>query len=163
MWKYLFNTKKLAYVKGDKPKVECILCGIVNNDPKVKNLELWRDDTFIITVNLYPYNAGHIMIFPHRHIDNIKSLTDEEALKWHKLLKKSIEILEEEFTPSGFNIGFNMGKGSGESITHIHQHIVPRYGNEPGFIDVISGTRLLVSDPEEVLNTLKKRFSEISI
>ena len=156
---YLFNTEKIKYVKGDKPAVECILCAIRDNDPLVKKLIIHSTEKFIIAVNLFPFNPGHLMIFPKRHICRINELTETEALELHKLSAKTITILDEEFKPSGYNIGYNIGEGSGASIAHLHQHIVPRYTNEVGFLDVLSGARVIVSDPVDTMERLKIKFS----
>ena len=155
---YLFNTKKMEYVSGKKPQVDCILCAVRDKNKEVDSLELYRDDFSIITVNLYPFSPGHLMIFPLRHIEDIVELTPEEAAASHSLLVKTLKLLREEFNPSGFNIGWNLGHGSGASISHIHQHIVPRFNNELGFLDVIGGARVFVVDPVEVMDRLKKKF-----
>lgn len=157
---YLFNTEKIKYVKGPKPDVQCILCAIRDNDPRVKNLTLYSSRFFIIAVNLYPFNPGHVMIFPVRHISRIEEMTDAEAAEMHRLLTLTLRILDEEFSPSGYNVGYNLGDGSGASIPHLHQHVVPRYSNETGFLDVLAGTRVIVSDPVDVMNRLAQRFSE---
>lgn len=155
---YLFNTEKIKYVRGEKPRVDCILCAIIAEDPAVTGLTVYRDEKFMVAMNLYPFNPGHLMIFPLRHITEIGGLTDEEASGMHRLLVKSVKILDEEFAPSGYNIGYNLGDGSGASIAHIHQHVVPRYSNEVGFLDVLSGTRVMVSDPRTVMLKLRERF-----
>jgi len=157
---YLFNTNKIDYVRGDKPDVECILCAIRDRSEKITCLEVYRTEHFIISVNLYPFNPGHLMIFPSRHVEVLEELTDDEALEMHKLLARAISILDSEFNPSGYNIGCNLGRGSGASIGHIHQHIIPRYENEVGFIDVIAGARVVVVDPVVVMERLRKRFKE---
>lgn len=156
--KYLFNIDKIKYITGDKPDVECILCAINDKNPDVKSLELFRTEHFIGTVNLYPFNIGHLMIFPKRHCTDISELTDEEGLDLHRMTVKSVKILKKEFNPAGFNIGYNMGDGSGGSIKHLHLHIVPRYINEIGFIDVLAGDRIIVQDPVVVMEKLKKHF-----
>lgn len=158
---YLFNTEKIKYVKGDKPDVKCILCAIRDNNPLVKNLTVHETENIIIAVNLFPFNPGHLMIFPRRHVSLINEITEDEALEMHSMLVKTIGILDEEFSPSGYNVGYNLGEGSGASITHIHQHVVPRYSNEVGFLDVLSGARVIVSDPVEIMNRLKARFSNL--
>ncbi len=159
---YLFNTEKIKYVKGGKPPVECILCAIRDKNPLVQDLTVYSNDSFIVALNLYPFNPGHLMIFPSRHVDSILDLTESEAIEMHKLLKLSIEIMDIEFSPHGYNVGYNLGNGSGASIPHIHQHVVPRYNNEVGFLDVLSGTRVIVSDPAEVMEVLKQRFSSMA-
>jgi len=159
MRKYLFNVEKIKYILGGKPSVECILCAIGDHNPDVCSLELMRTDLSIVTVNLYPFNPGHLMVFPVRHCEDLSLLTHEEAADIHDLTAKSITILREEFSPSAFNIGYNMGRTGGGSITHLHEHIVPRYENEVGFIDVLAGDRIAVVDPADVMERLKKRFS----
>jgi len=156
---YLFNTEKLNYVKGDKPDVECILCAIRDRSQKIESLEVFRNDLVMVSANLYPFNPGHLMIFPLRHIQHITELTSAEAAAMHELLARACHILDEEFAPSGYNIGYNIGEGSGASIPHLHQHIVPRYLNEVGFLDVLGGARIVVSDPAEAMTCLKKRFN----
>ncbi|MCP4135376.1 MAG: HIT domain-containing protein [bacterium] len=157
---YLFNTEKLKYVKGKKPDVECILCALRDGHPDVENLEVFRTENFIISVNLYPFNPGHLMIFPREHLLSPEQFSPEQALEMHTLFSRTLTILKKEFNPSGFNAGYNIGTGSGASIEHIHQHIVPRYENEVGFLDVLGGTRIVVTDPVEVMERLRKRFVE---
>jgi ATP adenylyltransferase len=155
---HLFNTEKLAYVKGDKPAVACILCAIRDRDPALINLEVARRDGFIVSVNLYPFNPGHVMIFPERHVQNLADLTEAEALALHRLSVNTLAALEEEYHPAGYNAGYNLGSHSGASIPHIHFQIVPRYANEVGFLDVLAGTRLAVTDPVEVRDRLRERL-----
>jgi ATP adenylyltransferase len=159
---YLFNTEKIKYVKGGKPPVDCILCAIRDKNPLVKDLTVYGNDSFIVALNLYPFNPGHLMIFPSRHTESVTELTEAEVLGMHKLLKLSIEIMDIEFSPHGYNVGYNLGNGSGASIPHIHQHVVPRYNNEVGFLDVLSGTRVIVSDPAEIMEMLKQRFAAMA-
>jgi ATP adenylyltransferase len=156
---YLFNSDKIHYVKGKKPDVSCILCAIRDRHPDVECLEVADTENFIISLNLYPFNPAHCMIFPRRHIADPSELADDEALEMHRLLKKTLRVLVEEFGPSGFNIGYNLGRGSGASIGHLHLHIVPRYENEVGFLDVLAGARVIVLDPREAMERMKKRFS----
>ena len=160
MSKYLYNFEKIKYIKGDKPEVDCILCAIRDRSGDVQSLEVFRTELCMVTVNKYPFNPGHIMIFPLRHIADVREFTDEEALEMHRLLVKSITILNDELTPAGYNIGYNLGDGSGASIDHVHQQVIPRYGNEINFIDVLSGTRVVVVDPVELMERLKKKFAE---
>ena len=155
---YLFNTEKIKYVGKKSDKHTCILCAIRDKAEDVVNLEVYRTNRFIVSINLYPFNPGHCMIFPLRHCENIHELDKEDIVALHELTIKAIDIIKEEFNPSGFNVGFNIGLWSGASISHIHLHIVPRFPNELGFLDVISHTRVMVVDPLVVCANLKKRF-----
>lgn len=157
---HLFNTEKLKYVKGGKPSVACILCAIRDRDPAVVSLEVARRNGFIVSVNLYPFNPGHLMIFPERHVETLAGLTDDEALALHHLTVDVLAALGEEYRPAGFNAGYNLGSQSGASLAHLHLHVVPRYANEVGFLDVLAGTRLTVLDPVEVRDRLKKRLGK---
>lgn len=160
MKKNLFVPSKGEYVKGKRPAVECILCSIMQNDPEVINLEIVRSKNFIIAVNLYPYNPGHLMIFPNRHIEEIEKLSFPEVKELHKLTIISLKILRNLYNPHGFNIGYNLGKGSGASIKHLHLHIVPRYENELSFIDVLSGSKIFVEEPKDTVQKLKREYKK---
>lgn len=157
---YLFNFEKQKYVKGDKPRVGCILCAIRDRDPRVAVLDVHRSERMILSLNLYPFNPGHLMMFPARHVASYGELTDDEALDIHRLTARAISVLKEEFNPTGFNIGYNLGENSGASIPHVHLHIVPRYGNEVGFLDVLAGARVWVADPQESLRRLRDLFAK---
>ena len=139
---------KLAYVRGKKPEVDCILCALRDSDKRVPDLVLLRHELMIVTLNLYPYNPGHLMIFPRRHLTDIRQFTEEEVLVMHRLQERSMHALEALYNPRGFNIGFNVGQASGASIEHIHCHVIPRHRNEIGLVEMISqGSRVLVEDP----------------
>ncbi|MHA1728293.1 MAG: HIT family protein [Promethearchaeota archaeon] len=153
---HLRAQNKLDYVKGEKkPNVECILCSIVKNSPKVKSLKIYQDKISAVSLNLYPYNPGHLMIFPIRHITDFRKLSENEILHIFNLIKKSQDMLSEVYNPVGFNIGLNIGNYSGASIQHLHFHIVPRYENELGYIDIIGKTRIVVEGVSQVFEKLK--------
>jgi ATP adenylyltransferase len=156
----LFVPSKLKYVKGDRPNVACILCAVANKDPQVSSLDVFRTENFIVSANLFPYNPGHLMIFPIKHIETIESISNEEALELHNLQIKSLKILRRTYNTQSFNVGYNIGISSGASIDHLHLHIVPRYPREVGFIDVIGGTRILVEDPNDTVKNLREEFQK---
>lgn len=156
----LFIPGKLPYVKGDRPAVDCILCGIVQQDERVVSLEIFRSDHFMVTANLFPYNPGHLMVFPLRHLADPAELTEHEVLELHRLQVKSMRVLHQLYGPRGFNWGCNIGETSGASIKHhLHLHLVPRYPGELGFIDIIGGARVIVEEPNETVRRLKEAFA----
>lgn len=160
----LFIPSKKGYVKGEnRPKVDCILCEVCRNNPEVENLIIWKNDIVAASVNLYPYTSGHIFLFPVRHITEPGQLNDEEVMQMHRLQVYSIEVLKKLYKPGGFNIGYNVGYSSGASIEHLHQHIVPRYPRELGFVDIISGTKLFIEDPKDSVKNLLKAFKDFKI
>lgn len=158
---YLFNTEKFRYVRGDKPAVECILCAIRDHHPDVESLTVHETDYSVITLNLYPYNPGHLMIFPRRHVTALGDLSDAEALDIHHLSVRAVRVLDAVYAPHGYNAGYNIGQPAGGSIPHLHLHIVPRYANEAGFIDVLSGERIFIEDPRITLEKLVEAFSRL--
>ncbi|MDX1960072.1 MAG: HIT domain-containing protein [Leptospiraceae bacterium] len=158
--KNLFSINKIKYAKGDRPNVECILCGVHKKNPIVENLVISETELSLVSVNLYPYNPGHLIIFPKRHILDFSEITGEEILDIHKLTIKAIKILTNTWRVQGFNIGYNIGKNSGGSIPHIHEHIVPRFPNEVGFLDVFANTRIVIYDPYEMKKELTRLWDE---
>jgi ATP adenylyltransferase len=162
--KQLFIPNKRDYITGKKrPEVDCIICSIINQEPEVTNLLVWKNDVIAICANLYPYNAGHLLIFPTRHIEDPRQLNENEILQMNKLLHHAMDVLEKIYEPSGFNIGFNVGEASGASIPHLHQHIVPRYARELGFVDITAGAKIIIEDPNHTLEKLRNEFSGYSI
>lgn len=154
----LIAHNKLNYAQGQRPKVPCILCAVRDDHPDVHKLEVYRDELFLISVNLYPYNSGHLMIVPLRHVEWPGEFTSEEVLRNHELQQKSIQVLKQLYHPQGFNLGYNLGKAGGGSIPHLHLHIVPRYFNEVGFMSTVSNTQILVETPEEMHRRVRSGF-----
>ncbi|NLM17371.1 MAG: HIT domain-containing protein [Candidatus Riflebacteria bacterium] len=162
--KQLFIPNKRDYIKGDKrPDVECIICSILDEDPEVTNLLIWKNDQLGISVNLYPYNAGHVMIFPTRHVTDVRELTEEEMLNIERLTAKTMDILDKQYQPAGYNIGYNIGYASGASVKHLHKHIVPRYIRELGFMDVIGGSKIIIEDPKVTVKNLTEAFKNVKL
>lgn len=157
----LFVQDKLAYIHGKRPDVDCILCAVRDKDKKVEDLMVYEEIHFIITLNLYPYSPGHLLIFPKRHILDLREFEEKEVLELHKLTVMSLKILDHIYRPCGYNLGYNMGRVAGASVEHLHLHIVPRYRDEIGFLDVINGTRVIVEDPKKTRERLINTFKEI--
>ncbi|HUU28752.1 MAG TPA: HIT domain-containing protein [archaeon] len=154
---------KLSYVRGKKPDVECILCAVRDSDKRVPRLVVSRTELMIVSLNLFPYNPGHLIIFPLRHLNDIRELNHDEALELFSLQKQCMSALEAVYRPTGFNIGFNIGSSSGASIEHLHCHVIPRYRNEIGFVEMVSsGSRILVEDPRETLKKIRHSFAELN-
>ncbi|MCX7919703.1 MAG: HIT domain-containing protein [bacterium] len=156
--KHLFVPGKRKYIHERKRLQGCILCGILNNAPDVVNLTIYKSKLFSVSLNLYPYNPGHVMLFPNRHIVDPRELTIKEVNELYKIQNLTMDVLEEIYNPRGFTIGFNVREASGASIEHLHLHIVPRYYNELGFLDIIGGSKIIVEDPNETKQKLTDAF-----
>jgi ATP adenylyltransferase len=132
----------------------CFLCEKPKEDNDEPNLILLRGKSNFIILNSFPYNPGHLMIVPYRHIGHLDGLTDEEAKEHFDLVKRSLRLLTEVIKPTGFNIGMNLGKVAGAGVDdHVHTHIVPRWQGDTNFMPVISDTKVL---PEALVATYKK-------
>ena len=153
--------EKLDYVrKNDRPNVECILCSVRDNDKNVRNLKIYQDEIAFTCLNLYPYNPGHLLIVPHRHIRSFRELNKKEAIHITRLIQGVQILMEEVLNSTGFNIGINEGPNSGASIDHLHYHLVPRYSNELGFIDITAGTRVVIEGLDSIMKRLKEKISD---
>ncbi|MBN1523802.1 MAG: HIT domain-containing protein [Spirochaetales bacterium] len=150
---YFYNFEKLDYIRGKRPE-GCILCRIIADDPEVVNLTVFRDERFAVSLNLYPFNPGHLLIFPVRHMIDMREYTPEEETHLTRLCRYILSILDVSHSPEGYNIGYNMGLVSGASIEHLHMHIIPRYQREVGMADLIAGKRVLVEEPSKTIEKL---------
>ena len=158
--KHNIVANKLDYARGKRPAVDCILCAVTANDPKVDNLVVYRHRGWYVTLNLYPYNPGHLMVVPRAHHTDIRQLNEAEVLELHHLQNLCLRVLDETYRPGGYNIGYNIGPTSGASIHHLHLQIVPRYRNEVGFFDILSDSRVIVEEPQVTRERLLKKFEQ---
>jgi ATP adenylyltransferase len=135
-------------------KGDCFLCEKAKENNDEPNLILWRGKSSFIILNSFPYNPGHLMVVPYRHIGHLDGLTDEEAKEHFDLVKLSLRLLTEVIKPAGFNVGMNLGKVAGAGVDgHIHTHIVPRWQGDTNFMPVVSNTKVL---SEALAATYKK-------
>lgn len=144
--KYILSAKR-------KEKKGCFICDIVKSEVDEKNLVLKRGDRVIVIMNRFPYNPGHIMVCPKRHVKFPYELTDEEKLEIMNTISEMIKLLEEVLSQEGFNIGVNIGRAAGAGEEHLHFHIVPRWNGDTNFMPLFSETKVI---PESLSDTYKK-------
>jgi len=159
---YFFNFDKMKYVRGPRPS-GCILCLIRDKSTEVIDLTVYSDELFTVSVNLYPYNPGHVMIFPNRHLVDVRDLTPAEDDRLSALTRGFLNVLESTHSPAGFNIGYNMGSSAGASIDHLHLHVIPRYPKEVGIADLIAGKRVLIEDPRVTQSRLTDAVERLGL
>ena len=151
--KQIWAPWRIEYIQMEKPK-GCILCDKPKQKDDTANYILYREEKNFVILNSYPYNPGHLMIAPYRHVANLDELTDEEQHEHFEMVNQSVKLLREVFNPAGFNIGMNLGKIAGAGIDdHIHTHIVPRWQGDTNFMPVIADLRVM---PEALAETYKK-------
>ncbi|MDD5095310.1 MAG: HIT domain-containing protein [Dehalococcoidia bacterium] len=150
---YIWAPWRINYILSEKEN-GCILCQKPKQDRDKENLLLYRGKHNLIMLNLYPYNPGHLMVTPYRHIQSLEAMGDEEMLEHFRLVSRCVNVLKETMHPDGFNMGINLGKVAGAGIDdHIHTHIVPRWNGDTNFLPVISDTRAV---PEALAATYDK-------
>ena len=157
---HLIAAGKLNYAKGKRPNVDCIMCAVRDDNPEVTSLKIYSEETLFICLNLYPYNPGHLMVIPTRHIEKFQDLTENERNRLFEVVMNCQDMLQELFNPTGFNVGYNQGEYSGASVKHIHIHVVPRYESELGFIDIVGKTKIILETVNEVRDKIIPKISQ---
>jgi len=140
----------------------CFICRRVDKyEDDDKNFVLWRTDNSIVILNLFPYNNGHLLIAPLRHIAELEQATETELLEMLKLVRESQKALRAVIKPQGFNIGINIGRVAGAGLPgHLHFHLVPRWEGDTNFINVCSDTDVISQSLTELLEQLRKVSKE---
>ncbi|MGH3753303.1 MAG: HIT family protein [Pseudonocardiaceae bacterium] len=145
----LWTPHRMAYIKGEgKPGPDvgaggCPFCRIITMDD-AEGLVIARGGTVYAVLNLYPYNPGHLMVVPYRHVADYPDLTAEETTELATFTQRAMLTARRAAAPHGFNIGMNQGAVGGAGIAeHLHQHVVPRWGGDTNFMPIIGQTRVL--------------------
>ena len=148
--------------KTSKEAAGCVFC-LEAEDPSRESLILCRGTLAYVVLNLYPYNNGHILIVPYRHVQSLAALTKEEMTEIALLLQRAERALIEGYPPEGINIGVNLGKTAGAGIAaHVHVHVVPRWEGDTSFMTSISETRIIPESLESAANRLRPIFARLS-
>lgn len=139
----------------------CPFCVLPEQDDDRSNLIVAKSESTFVLLNNYPYNPGHAMVIPKRHLGNYEELTEAELLDHARLKQVTIQALKAGLGPQGFNTGMNLGEGAGGSIgDHVHTHIVPRWTGDTNFMPVISETSVIVEAVTETYDRLHEGFAD---
>ncbi|HEY8373525.1 MAG TPA: HIT domain-containing protein [Pseudonocardiaceae bacterium] len=144
----LWTPHRMAYIRGEnKPSdgqsTGCPFCRVIDLDD-TDGLIIARGRLVYAVLNLYPYNPGHLMLLPYRHVADYTDLTPEETVELAEFTQRAMRALRLASEPHGFNIGMNQGAVAGAGIAaHLHQHVVPRWGGDANFMPVIGQTKVL--------------------
>jgi ATP adenylyltransferase len=157
----LWTPWRMAYIKQDSKKLGCIFCEKVKAGDDRKEHILWRGKLAYITLNLYPYNNGHLMVVPYQHSPSLESLPPETICEIGELINFSLRLLRGALSPDGFNIGINIGKFAGAGVEeHVHVHVVPRWSGDTNFMTVSAETRVIPDWIDDTYDTLKRFMEE---
>ena len=149
---------RIKYIEMEKPQ-GCIFCDKPKEDNDAANYIIYRGDKNFVILNAYPYNPGHLLVVPYRHIASMEELNDEELKEHFKIVQQSPGILRQVFKPEGLNIGINQGRVAGAGIEdHFHTHIVPRWNGDTHFMPVLADVKVLPEALADTYNKLKGKF-----
>ncbi|HDN85819.1 MAG: HIT family hydrolase [Candidatus Omnitrophota bacterium] len=153
---------RIRYIQKDlKKKKGCIFCRAYRSKKDKDNFLILRTPHVLAILNIFPYNNGHLMVAPKRHIGDLEKLSVEESLELVKVVKSMISILKKVLKPDGFNIGMNIGKSAGAGIEkHLHIHIVPRWIGDTNFMPVCSNSKVISQSLNELYFKLKRCLQE---
>jgi ATP adenylyltransferase len=150
---------RAEFVLSKKEK-GCILCNRFKMPDTVENLIVYRGTDCFVILNKFPYNSGHTMIVPNRHIANLEEMTETEAGEFFALTRRAIVAIKSTLDPHSLNIGMNLGEVSGAGIPeHLHMHVVPRWNGDTNFMPVIGKTNVVSVPLEPIYELLKKEFA----
>lgn len=153
---------RIEYILGPKPDA-CVFCLSSSTQEDEERLVLCRGQQCFVIMNKFPYNNGHLMVTPYRHVSTLTELTSEESHEVMDYVQHCSHILQEAFQPDGINIGLNIGEAAGAGIEeHLHFHLVPRWNGDHSFMAVFGETMVIPEHLRSVYTRLKPYFDSLS-
>lgn len=162
----LWSPWRSNYIESFKEKKienSCVFCSAKEEDIEEDNcLIVYKRKKCFVMLNLYPYNSGHLMVIPYRHLSDMNDLTVEEIAEIMDTVKMSMNCLSTIMKPQGFNFGANLGKAAGAGIDeHIHFHVVPRWNGDTNFMPALGQVKVISQDLLRTKNDLIKAFNQL--
>jgi ATP adenylyltransferase len=159
---HLWSPWRLAYITGEANSGGCVFCSALT-DPDAARLVIHRGVTCYVILNLFPYNNGHLMVVPNRHVASLHATTAEERNELMELTRHAEMALNEAYTPQGINMGINLGRPAGAGVLdHLHIHAVPRWNGDTNFMTVFGETRVLPETLPETRQRLQPIFERLA-
>jgi len=155
----LFKPERLKYVRKQIATKGCVFCEALALGVTRESLVLYADDTVMVIMNKYPYNTGHVLVLPRRHVGDLTQITAEENARVFAMVQNCVGILGEVYKPAGFNVGINLGGSAGAGIPeHLHVHVIPRWNGDTNFFPLIAQTKVVVETLEQTYDRLIPYF-----
>ena len=137
----------------------CVLCRALEQAAAPDSLVVHVAPLSFVVMNLFPYNSGHVMVAPRRHVGRLADATAEELAEVMELARRLETVMAEVYRPDGLNVGMNLGRAAGAGVPdHIHLHVVPRWNGDTNYMTVAGGTRVIPEDPVEAAGKLRAAF-----
>jgi ATP adenylyltransferase len=159
----LWSPWRLAYVTGADRSADqgCVFCDAQRSP--VSELVVFRGAQCFVILNLYPYNSGHLMIVPNRHLPSLATATAQELTELMDLTRQAEIAVTEVYQPHGINMGINLGKAAGAGVLdHLHVHVVPRWNGDTNFMTSVGGTRVLPESLTDSVMRLRPVFARLT-
>lgn len=159
---HLYTPWRMAYIRGEKKPVEgCVFCTLAADFDNESQI-VARSEHVYVTLNLYPYNNGHLMVVPYEHVQSLEQMPPNALTDLMIMVNRSMGTLRKLYNPAGFNIGANIGWAAGAGIAeHFHFHVVPRWNGDANFMTVIGDTRVIPDTLENTYRELKAAWEEL--
>ncbi len=147
---YLWSPKREEYEDIEIPDdIDCIFCAQSEDDDRVTKLQVFEDDFLMVILNIFPYNTGHLMVVPRKHVNSLTELSDQERDRLFAMVARVEKLQREVVEPEGIDIGLNIGEAAGESIDHLHVQLVPIYEKDRGFMETSLNTKVMKKSLED--------------
>jgi len=162
--KQLWAPWRMAYIAGEAQKKTkgCIFCLKPKQRRDESNLIVFRGKKAFVVMNIFPYNNGHLMIAPYRHIGELGKLSDAEMLEMMQLAQRCQRAMDGLMRPDGYNLGFNLGRTAGAGIAdHVHLHLVPRWNGDTNFMPVLADTKVVSEALEQTYRKLRAALRKV--
>ncbi len=152
-WDRLWTPHRIAYIRGESRPADTAegpQCPFCRTDDSQDSLVVARGEHTYVVMNLFPYNPGHVLICPYRHVADFTDLTEQETAELSWFQARMMRAIRAASNPHGFNIGLNQGSAAGAGISgHLHQHLIPRWRGDSNFMTTVGGARTMVMLLEE--------------
>jgi ATP adenylyltransferase len=157
---HLWSPWRLAYVTRSSDEVECVFCAALVG--REDGLIVSRGLTCYVILNKFPYNNGHLLVVPNRHIASLAAATTDELAELIELARRAELAVKEAYSPHGLNMGINLGKPAGAGILdHLHMHVVPRWNGDTNYMTVVGETRVLPEELQVTAERLRPIFAKL--
>ena len=157
----LWTPWRLAYITGASAATECVFC-IAAGSGEADALVVFRGTTCFVILNLFPYNNGHLLVVPNRHVATLAEATADELSELIALTRRAEMALAEAYQPHGMNMGINLGKPAGAGVPgHLHMHVVPRWNGDTNFMTIVGDTRVLPEELPVTADRLRPIFARV--